>query len=135
MFKRKVSKAYYMAGVAFTIGTMYSPLAFAGPNMKTGFNAVGKQITEGVAGVPALISAMSYLVGTLLAALGAMKIKDHVENPTQTPLKDGAIRLLIGGFLFALPTVIAAMQSTAATDQTFDLKASQIQAVQFGTAP
>ena len=41
-----------------------------------------------------------------------MKIKDHVENPTQTPLKDGAIRLAAGGALFAIPIVSEAMFST-----------------------
>ncbi|MEZ5919460.1 MAG: hypothetical protein R3D66_06035 [Alphaproteobacteria bacterium] len=29
-----------------------------------------------------------------------MSSKDHVENPTQTPIKDSAIRLAAGGALF-----------------------------------
>jgi len=41
-----------------------------------------------------------------------MKIKDHVENPTQTPLKDGAIRLTAGGALFALPILTSSMLGT-----------------------
>ena len=57
----------------------------------------------------------------------------NVENPTQTPLKDGAIRLLIGGFLFALPSVISAMQQTAATGETFDATKAQLGKVQFTT--
>nr|MBP7722755.1 hypothetical protein [Alphaproteobacteria bacterium] len=59
-----------------------------------------------------LLAALSYLFGILLAVLGIMKIKDHVENPSQTHLKDGAIRLLAGGALFAIPIVSEAMFST-----------------------
>jgi hypothetical protein len=44
-----------------------------------------------------------------------MKIKDHVENPSQTPLKDGAIRLLAGGALFAIPIISDAMFNTVGT--------------------
>jgi len=38
-----------------------------------------------------------------------LKIKDHVENPSQTPLKDGAIRLAVGGGLFTIPIITEAM--------------------------
>jgi uncharacterized membrane protein HdeD (DUF308 family) len=58
---------------------------------------------------------LSYLFGILLAVLGIMKIKDHVENPGQTALKDGAIRLLAGGALFAVPIISEAMFETVGT--------------------
>jgi len=47
-----------------------------------------------------------------MVLLGILKIKDHVENPSQTPLQHGAIRLTAGGGLFALPIVYEAMQNT-----------------------
>jgi hypothetical protein len=52
------------------------------------------------------------MFGIMLGVLGILKIKDHVENPQQTPLKDGAIRLAAGGGLFALPIIYSAMKST-----------------------
>jgi hypothetical protein len=41
-----------------------------------------------------------------------MKIKDHVENPGNEPLKNGAIRLAAGGALLALPIIFEAMTET-----------------------
>jgi len=45
-----------------------------------------------------------------------LKIKDHVENPSQTPLQHGAIRLLAGGGLLALPVIFAAMEGSIGTN-------------------
>ena len=53
--------------------------------------------------LPGLISIVAYMAGLALGVLGILKLKDHVENPSQTPLKDGAVRLGAGGALLALP--------------------------------
>jgi hypothetical protein len=55
------------------------------------------------------------MMGLLFSVLGVLKIKDHVENPTQTQLKDGAIRLAVGGALFVIPVVTSAMQELVNT--------------------
>jgi hypothetical protein len=78
----------------------------------TTFNSIASAIIGSTSGLPFLLSSLSYMFGVLLAVLGIMKIKDHVENPGQTPLKDGAIRLLAGGGLFAVPVVSTAMLNT-----------------------
>ena len=80
-----------------------------------GFSEIAKNMIESIRALPNLISGLSYLVGLLLGVLGVLKIKDHVENPSQTPLKDGAIRLAAGGALFALPILYEAMQTTIGT--------------------
>jgi len=76
------------------------------------FSTIAGFISTSISSLPGLISAVAYLFGLLLGVLGILKIKDHVENPTQTPLKDGAIRLAAGGALFALPMVLDAMFNT-----------------------
>ena len=76
------------------------------------FSSIATNIATSIGSLPGLISALSYLFGVLIGVLGVMKIKDHVENPTQTPLKDGAIRLAAGGALFALPIATEAMLNT-----------------------
>ena len=58
------------------------------------------------------------MFGILLGVLGVMQIKDHVENPSQTPLKNGAIRLCAGGALFALPIVFESMLNTVGAGGT-----------------
>ena len=80
-----------------------------------GFSEIAKNMIESIRALPNLISGLSYLVGLLLGVLGVLKIKDHVKNPSQTPLKDGAIRLAAGGALFALPILYEAMQTTIGT--------------------
>lgn len=77
-----------------------------------GFSAISENITESIQELPGLLTGVSYMMGILLGVLGILKIKDHVENPGQTPLQHGAIRLAAGGGLFGLPIVYEAMQDT-----------------------
>ncbi len=75
------------------------------------FNTIAGNAMTATGSVPGLVTGVSYMVGILLAVLGVLKIKDHVENPGQTPLKDGIARLTIGGGLFAVPIVTESMSS------------------------
>jgi hypothetical protein len=106
-----LKKTYYKMGAAMTAGMLLSSAdaAHAGPNT---FSTLAENMQLSASAIPGLLTAMAYLFGLLLAVLGVMKIKDHVENPTQTPLKDGAIRLAAGGALFALPIMLDAMFET-----------------------
>lgn len=71
--------------------------------------------------LPGLVSALSYALGLLLGVLGVLKLKDHVENPTQTPLRTGFIRLIAGGALMALPIIYEAARETIGNDaMSFD---------------
>lgn len=76
------------------------------------FGNIAQNITTSIQDLPGLLTGVSYLFGIILGVLGILKIKDHVENPGQTPLKDGAIRLAAGGALFALPIIYEAMMQT-----------------------
>jgi len=79
------------------------------------FSDIARNITGSIEELPGMISAFSYLMGLLLGVLGILKIKDHVENPSQTPLKDGAVRMASGGALFALPIISESMLNTIGT--------------------
>lgn len=95
--------------------TVAGYLVSTGPAQASSGNNFGKiaeNITTSIADVPGLLSGVAYMFGILLGVLGILKIKDHVENPSQTHLKDGAVRLAAGGALFALPMVYDAMQAT-----------------------
>lgn len=104
LLKRK----YLSAGAAFMMGA----LAASTPAHANNFGNIATNITTSIQDLPGLLTALSYMFGILLGVLGVMKIKDHVENPSQTPLKDGAIRLAAGGALFALPIIFEAMTET-----------------------
>ena len=122
---KKFTKLYYILGAAFTVGILTPSSAHAVNN----FGKIGKNITNSIANLPGLLTALSYMFGILLGVLGIMKIKDHVENPQQTALKDGAIRLAAGGALFALPIVFEAMLNTVGSGNA--ISAATLKAVQF----
>ena len=67
------------------------------------FSSIARNITESISELPGLLTGV---------ALGILKIKDHVENPSQHKIQEGAIRLAAGGALFALPIVYEAMSTT-----------------------
>ncbi|MDY0029751.1 MAG: hypothetical protein RBR86_07395 [Pseudobdellovibrionaceae bacterium] len=109
MLKHKLNKLSAMTGAAFVMGTLLSSSAEAGATKK--FNDIANNIIGGIDTLPGFLSAISYMMGMLFAVLGILKIKDHVENPTQTHLKDGAIRLAVGGGLFMIPIITESMQT------------------------
>lgn len=82
---------------------------FGGHAYLGNFNHILKNISNSIDDTPGIIIALTYLLGLLLGVAGLLKLKDHVENPEQVPLKEGVIRLLIGGALFAIPTVYDAL--------------------------
>ena len=130
-FMKKFKKLYYTLGAAFTVGILAPGFAHAAtyPLPGNNFGKIGKNITDSIANLPGLLTALSYMFGILLGVLGIMKIKDHVENPQQTALKDGAIRLAAGGALFALPIVFEAMLNTVGSGNA--ISAAKLQAVKF----
>jgi len=95
--------------VAGVISGAQSANAAGGAGGGKSFNVVAGDIIGGIGSLPGLVTGISYMLGVLLAVLGLLKIKDHVENPANTKLKDGVIYLAIGGALFAVPIITTAM--------------------------
>ncbi len=110
-----IIRKHYALGAALTVGMVAGSSAAHAAAAGNNFSNISKNIATGISDIPGLFSALAYLFGIMLAVLGIMKIKDHVENPGQTPLKDGAVRLLAGGALFAIPIVSEAMFETVGT--------------------
>lgn len=102
---------------AFFVGAMFAS-SDASAAVGNNFGDIARNINNSIEELPGLITGVSYMMGLLLGTLGIMKLKDHVENPTQTPLKDGAIRLAAGGALFGLPIVFESMLNTIGTTNT-----------------
>ncbi|WP_435640647.1 hypothetical protein [Micavibrio aeruginosavorus] len=94
------------------------------------FNTIAQNIVASISSLPGLLSGIAYMFGILLGVLGILKIKDHVENPGQVALKDGAIRLAAGGGLFALPIVYDAMLTTVGSGA--GVSAAQMTAISGG---
>ncbi len=62
-------------------------------------------LIDSSAGLPGLISGVSYLVGLVFGVLGILKMRDHVLNPTQVQLNEPLKYFIAGGALFALPMI------------------------------
>ncbi len=108
---KAIKKSYYTLGAAITFGLILSvdsDAHAAGNNLTN----ISDNIGTSISGLPGMVSGVAYLIGLLLGVLGILKIKDHVEQPTQIPLKDGAVRIAAGGALFALPIVMESMLNT-----------------------
>lgn len=82
------------------------------------FATILENIIDSLEEIPGLITGVGYMLGLILGVTGLLKIKEHVEEPGRVPLKDGVIRLIVGGMLFAIPTVYYAMMSFVAGDGT-----------------
>jgi len=105
---------------------------FAAPAFaEQSFSAIGDNVAASMTNLPGVLAAVSYAIGILLGALGVIKLKNHVETPTQNPLKDGLIRLLAGGALFALPMIYEAMFNTVGSGEA--TQAAVLKAVDAGT--
>lgn len=104
--KNYIKKLYYTAGAAFTTGLIISSTdALASGGGNNTFSTIAKNITDSIANLPGLIAVFSTLMGLLIGVMGIFKIKDHVEDPDSTELKEGAIRLVAGGALLSLPFI------------------------------
>lgn len=102
--------------VAAVMGFMASVEQANAQSAGNNFSSIARNITQSIEELPGLVTGVSYLVGMLMGVVGVMKLKDHVENPTQTPMKDGAVRLAAGGALFGLPIVFESMLNTIGTN-------------------
>lgn len=117
-FKSRLFKLQAAAAVALVAGVQDAHAGGAMGNAPgADFSTIATNIITSIASLPGLLSGVAYMFGILLAVLGILKIKDHVENPGNTPLKDGAIRLAAGGALFALPIVYDAAFTTIGQEQ------------------
>lgn len=74
-------------------------------------DGITDNIIAGVSDLPGLLGAFAYLLGTVLSVWGVLKLKEHVDNASQTPLRSPVVRFLGGGALFALPSIYDAMKS------------------------
>ena len=62
--------------------------------------------------VPAFISISFYILGVVIAGVGLVRLKRHVDHPQATTIGSGIVALLIGAALIAAPAVITAIGET-----------------------
>ena len=92
---------------ALTAGVMTS--STTGAFAQQTFADVSKNVITSAAGLPQMIETVAYVGGIGLGVAGVFKLKNHVDNPAQHPMKDGLVRLGAGGGLLARPYLTQTM--------------------------
>jgi hypothetical protein len=67
---------------------------------------------ENLISLPVFINYASYIIGTALGVAGVSKLKAHVDNPGQTPIKDGLGRIGAAGLFISLPFLLDMIRAT-----------------------
>lgn len=99
---------YALAAVFLAAGLTLPLTAYAGAEI----DGIARNMVQSSDQLPGLIAALSYLIALVFAVTGVLKLKEHVSNPQQTPLRAALIRFLVGGALLALPMIYQAMAVT-----------------------
>lgn len=119
----KVNAAFsWQNALAFFLFLLTAIIALSPAHAASDANDVARNIVQTSDRLPALVSAFSYLLALLFAVTGILRLKEHVSNPTQTPLRTPIIRFLVGGGLLALPIIYQAMATSinGGTNPVFD---------------
>ena len=69
-------------------------------------------VRDNLSTVPILINYAAYIVGFALAVAGVGKLKAHVDNPGQNPIKDGLGRLGAGAMFISIPFLLDIVRNT-----------------------
>jgi hypothetical protein len=115
----KRSKLSHKLAAAATAGALMADSVDAHAANATDLTKAATNVVTAVSGTVALISTLAYIAGAGLALAGIFKLKQHVDNPAQAPMKDALIRLACGGMFLALPFMMRIMQGSISNgDQT-----------------
>lgn len=108
----KRSKLSHKLAAAATVGALMADSADAMSATALDLSNASKNVVTAVSGTVGLISTLAYIAGAGLALAGIFKLKQHVDNPAQAPMKDALIRLACGGMFLALPFMMRIMQGS-----------------------
>ena len=122
----KTKLNHQLAAIA-TMGMIAGASTDAHAQTATTFADMARNIILAVSGSNNLISTVCWIGGAGLGVAGIFKLKNHVDNPAQTPMKDGLVRLGCGGALLAFPFIQQAMQGSISNGSLAKINASSLQ--------
>ena len=110
-------KSIHKLAALATIGMMAGSSADAFAGTATTFRTMSQNIIQASGSFQSLISTVCWIGGAGLGVAGIFKLKQHVDNPGNTPLKDGVMRLAAGGALLSLPFMMNVMAGSMSAAQ------------------
>ncbi len=94
-------------GVAALVAAACPDLALA-QNMQQTTSSLAASMRD----MPTVLSGLAYLGGGVMVLGGANKLKQHAENPQQTPMSHGLVRMGVGGMVAGLPAFMGYINNT-----------------------
>ena len=73
------------------------------------------------ANIPQFLTLISYLIGAVLVVLGVVRLKAHIEQPSQVPMREGIARTAFGGLMLGVPYLIDIAGDTMIDTGGFDV--------------
>ena len=86
------------------------------PALAVSLGEMAQSAAEDLELVPFFISIAFYILGVVIAGFGLLRLKRHVDHPSQTTIASGLVALVIAAALIAAPSVINAVGETFAVD-------------------
>jgi len=125
--KHIVQQLNHRLAAAATLGMMMASPGEAQAQTATTFRDMVNNIIAAAGGFNNLISVVCWIGGAGFGVAGIFKLKNHVDNPAQTPMKDGLARLGCGGALLAFPFIQQAMQGSISNGSLTKINAASLQ--------
>jgi len=103
--QRKLKQAAsFMAAILLTLGAEAWAATTSIPT--TGVAGIATGVQGQLAGVATLMVYVAYVAGIAFALTGILKFKAHKDQPTQVPLSQPIVLLLLSACLLFLPSIL-----------------------------
>lgn len=93
----------------------------AAPALAISLGEMAEEAGQDLEIVPFFISVAFYIIGVVIVGFGLIRLKRHVDHPSQTTIGSGLVALLIGAALIAAPSIINSVGETFGVDATATL--------------
>jgi intracellular multiplication protein IcmD len=87
-------------------------LMVAGIAMADSIGGVAGRVKDSLGNVASMLGAASYVIGTGMFMVAIFQLKQHKENPTQTPLSKPMLFFVVAASLLYLPTLMGVTSGT-----------------------
>lgn len=92
----------------FALGLVF----FTAGAMAETIGTVASSVTTSLSSVATMLGAASYVIGTGMFMVAIFQLKQHKENPTQTPLSKPMLFFIVAAGLLYLPTLMGVTSGT-----------------------
>lgn len=112
--KHKSLQHHLLMALIVTVCSLAASPAFAQMAAGCGTGTLGGMICNfmnGTSTLPGIFAGFSYMAGLICGFMAIMKLREHVESPSQVPIWEPIKRFIAGGAFLAAPRVVAAVRT------------------------